>query len=127
MTTTALPEVERQRFAVGRVLRVLVVNPGALIGAIILTALVVGAIFAPLLAPFELYVTDTGPRLSPPTANNLLGTDLHGRDIFSRVLYGGRFSLSVGIATVLFAAVLGSFFGVFIGFVGGRVDAVGSR
>ncbi len=124
---TTLPKPARSRFAAGRVVRALVVNPGALIGAIILTALVIGAIFAPLLAPFELYATDTGPRLSPPTTGNLLGTDLHGRDIFSRVLYGGRFSLSVGIATVLFAAVLGSLFGVFIGFVGGRVDAVGSR
>ena len=111
----------------GKVFQALVVNPGALIGAIILTALVLGAIFAPILAPYELYATDAGPRLSPPTGENYFGTDLHGRDTFSRVLYGGRFSLSVGIATVLFALTLGSMFGIFIGFVGGRVDAVGSR
>ncbi len=128
MTAAALTEVKQRRgISVGRVLRALVVNPGALIGAIILTALVLGAIFAPLLAPFELDITDTGPRLSGPSSANYLGTDLHGRDIFSRVLYGGRFSLSVGIATVLFASILGSLFGLFIGFVGGRVDVIGSR
>ena len=111
----------------GRIFAALVVNPGALIGAIVLTTLVIGAVFAPLIAPYDYYVTDAGPRLSPPTAQNLLGTDLHGRDNFSRILYGGRYSLSVGVATVLFAAILGSLFGVFIGFVGGRIDAVGSR
>ena len=127
MTAVAgVPRATRPRSG-GGILRALIVNPGAFIGAIILTALVIGAVFAPLLAPFELHATDTGPRLSPPSATNFLGTDLHGRDIFSRVLYGGRYSLSVGVATVLFAAVIGSLFGVFIGFVGGRVDAVGSR
>ena len=127
MTAAVMAHPGRGRLTPGRVVRSLVVNPGALIGAIILTALVAGALFAPVLTPFDYYATDTGPRLSPPTATNLLGTDLHGRDIFTRVLYGGRFSLSVGIATVLFAAILGSLFGIFIGFTGGRVDAVGSR
>ena len=127
MTATAISEPAGRRFSLGKVVQSLVVNPGALISAIILTAIVIGAIFAPLLAPYELHVTDTGPRLSPPTVENYFGTDLHGRDTFSRVLYGGRFSLSVGIATVLFALVLGGMFGIFIGFVGGRVDAVGSR
>ena len=127
MTATAIGEPAARRFTPRKVVQALVVNPGALISAIILTALVLGAIFAPLLAPYELYATDTGPRLSPPTGVNYFGTDLHGRDTFSRVLYGGRFSLSVGIATVAFALVLGSVFGIFIGFAGGRVDAVGSR
>lgn len=127
MTAPVMAHRGRGRLAPGRVVRSLVVNPGALIGALILTALVAGALFAPVLAPFDYYATDTGPRLSPPTTANLLGTDLHGRDLFSRILYGGRFSLSVGMATVLFAAVLGGLFGVFIGFTGGRVDALGSR
>lgn len=128
MTAGVLPpRAEPPRTAAGRALRALVVNPGALIGAFILTALVAGALFAPVLAPFDYHATDSGPRLTPPTAANLFGTDLHGRDVFSRVLYGGRFSLSVGIATVVFATVFGSLFGIFIGFAGGRIDAVGSR
>lgn len=127
MTAPAISDPAGRQFNLGKVVRSLVVNPGALIGAIVLTVLIIGAIFAPLLAPYELHVTDTGPRLSSPTAQNFFGTDLHGRDTFSRVLYGGRYSLSVGIATVLFALTLGSMFGIFIGFVGGRVDAVGSR
>ena len=83
MTATVIAPPTRGRLSPARVLRTLVVNPGALPGAIILTALVAGAILAPVLAPFDYYATDTGPRLSPPTTANLLGTDPHGRDTFS--------------------------------------------
>ena len=111
----------------GRRLRRLAVNPGALAGAIVLTTLVLGAVFAPWLAPYDWNETDAGPRLAAPGAAHLFGTDLHGRDVFSRVLYGGRYSLSVGVATVLLALSVGSTVGVTIGYVGGKVDAVVSR
>ena len=110
-----------------RRLRRLAVNPGALAGAIVLTTLVLGAVFAPWIAPFDWNETDAGPRLLPPDGVHLFGTDLHGRDVFSRVLYGGRYSLSVGVATVLLALSVGSAVGIAIGYVGGRVDAVASR
>lgn len=102
-------------------------NPGSVLGAFILIVLVFGAIFAPWLAPFDWNQANVGPVLSPPSSTHLFGTDLHGRDIFSRVLYGGRLSLTVGLATVLFSAVVGFIYGIVIGFLGGRVDAIGSR
>ena len=58
---------------------------------------------------------------------HLFGCDLIGRDLFSRVMYGGRFSLSVGVATVAVSLVFGGLFGTAIGYAGGRVDALGSR
>jgi len=108
-----------------RVWRQLVMNPGAFIGALILLTLVVGAVVAPWVAPYDWKEQFVGPRLSPPSATHWFGTDLFGRDVFSRVLYGGRFSLSVGIATVLFSMIVGSLFGLFIAHFGGRIDHVG--
>ena len=105
--------------------RKLVMNPGAFIGGIILLVLVFSALFAPLIAPHDWKATGVGPRLSAPSAEHLFGTDLHGRDLFSRMLFGGRYSLSVGIATVIFSMVLGSLFGIVIANFGGRIDRFG--
>ncbi|MET0429840.1 MAG: ABC transporter permease [Microvirga sp.] len=102
-------------------------HTGASIGVIILLALVICAVFAPSIAPFDPTETDVGPRLSGPDAVYWLGVDLHGRDIFSRIVWGGRYSLAVGMATVLLALVAGSTIGILLGFSGGRVDAIGSR
>jgi ABC-type dipeptide/oligopeptide/nickel transport system permease subunit len=110
-----------------RALRRFATNPGALIGGFILLVLVAGSLLAPAVAPYDWNATDAGPRLAPPSSKHFFGTDLHGRDIFSRILYGGRLSLSVGLATVLFSALFGSIFGVIIGYLGGRADAIGSR
>ena len=85
------------------------------------------AIVAPLVAPYDWNDTDVGYRLAAPSAEHLFGTDLHGRDIFSRVIAGGRYSISLGIATVLLSLLLGSLIGVVLGFVGGRIDDWGCR
>ncbi|UCH27455.1 MAG: ABC transporter permease [Trueperaceae bacterium] len=108
-----------------KVVRQLVMNPGAFIGALILLVLVFGALFAPWIAPYDWNEQWVGPRLAPPSTDHFFGTDRFGRDVFSRMIYGGRFSLSVGIATVLFSMIIGSLFGVFIGYTGGRVDHFG--
>ncbi|WP_210483888.1 ABC transporter permease [Microvirga antarctica] len=102
-------------------------HPGALVGVFVLLVLIVAAILAPYIAPFDPTETDVGARLSAPDAMHWLGADLHGRDIYSRIVWGGRYSLAVGIATVLLALVIGSSIGIFLGYVGGRVDAIGSR
>jgi ABC-type dipeptide/oligopeptide/nickel transport system permease subunit len=86
---------------------------------------VFGSLFAPLLAPYNWKATNVGPRLSAPSLEHLFGTDLHGRDVFSRMLYGGRYSLSVGIATVLFSMLAGSLFGILVAHFGGRIDHFG--
>jgi ABC-type dipeptide/oligopeptide/nickel transport system permease subunit len=102
-------------------------HPGAVAGLIILTILLAAAILAPLIAPFDPSDNDAGAQLAAPDSTFWFGVDLHGRDIFSRVVWGGRYSLAVGLATVCLALVLGSALGVFLGYAGGRIDAVGSR
>jgi ABC-type dipeptide/oligopeptide/nickel transport system permease subunit len=92
-------------------------HPGAVVGALILAIFVLAAVFD----------DDLGANLSAPTAEFLFGLDLHGRDIFSRVVWGGRYSLTVGVATVAFALVLGTIIGIAIGYAGGKVDTLGAR
>jgi peptide/nickel transport system permease protein len=92
--------------------------------------LLVGAVFAPLLAPHDPYVGALADRLRPPfwmpggDAHYLLGTDVLGRDILSRLLYGARASLSVAVLAVLGAAVVGSAIGICAGYVGGWIDSI---
>jgi ABC-type dipeptide/oligopeptide/nickel transport system permease subunit len=102
-------------------------HPGALAGLIILLLLVLAAIFAPYVAPFDPAETDVGPHLGPPDDTFLLGLDLFGRDVLSRVIWGGRYSLAVGMTTVALALLVGSTVGILLGYIGGRIDAVGSR
>ena len=102
-------------------------NKGSAFGGIFLLIIIIGAIFAPILAPYDWNSIDAGPRLSQPSLDHLFGTDLHGRDVFSRIIYGARYSLSVGIISVTFGIISGSIFGITIAYIGGRVDVIGSR
>jgi peptide/nickel transport system permease protein len=110
-----------------RFLRRLFLHPGAMVGTIVFSALVLAAVLAPLIAPFDWNETDAGPRLAGPSSEHFFGTDLHGRDIFSRVIAGGRYSISLGIATVLLSLFMGSLIGLFLGYTGGKVDIWGCR
>ncbi len=102
-------------------------HSGASVGVVILLVLALCAVFAPWIAPFDPTETDVGPRLAAPDAMYWFGVDLHGRDMFSRIVWGGRYSLAVGMATVLLALLIGSTIGIFLGYSGGRIDAIGSR
>jgi len=82
------------------------------------------AVAAPVLAPYPFDQVDPANGLLSPSWEHLMGTDSAGRDIFSRVLYGARTSLSIGIITVLFGLVTGVFIGALSGYVGGMVDEV---
>ncbi|MGH7359159.1 MAG: ABC transporter permease, partial [Candidatus Rokuibacteriota bacterium] len=96
----------------------------------VLLLIVVVAIFAPWIAPTDPLAVNIRHRLAPPawmvggTSENLLGTDQVGRDLLSRVVYGGRVSLVVGVTAVLISASLGVLLGLGAGYVGGRVDAI---
>ena len=96
--------------------------------AAILLAIVLSAIFAPLLAPHDPLVVDIRHRLAPPawmaggTPDHLLGTDQIGRDLLSRVIYGGRVSLVVGVAAVILSATIGILAGLAAGYFGGSID-----
>lgn len=93
-----------------------------MIGLILLAVLVVSAIFAPALAPFDPYESNLPNSLKPPSANHFLGTDELGRDIMSRILYGARISLLVGVEAVVLALLCGVVLGAVAGFYGGKVD-----
>jgi peptide/nickel transport system permease protein len=87
--------------------------------------IVLSAIFAPLIAPFDPNMSSMAHRLKPLFyRNHLLGTDEEGRDIFSRILYGGRTSLMVGIVPVVIATVVGGLFGIVAGYAGGKLGMI---
>ncbi len=99
-------------------------NPMGALGLGILLLLVVVALAAPLIAPFDPAVQHGGQELLPPGGPYLLGTDEFGRDILSRVIFGSRVSLLVGVAAVVLGAGVGIPTGLIAGYLGGWVDAV---
>nr|WP_209003042.1 ABC transporter permease [Stappia taiwanensis] len=100
-------------------------NPLALIGFLIIVALVLMAIFAPWLATAEPSAQDLGQRLLPPgSAGHLLGTDELGRDIWSRIVYGSRITLMIVTLVAVTAPVFGLLVGTLAGYIGGWVDEV---
>lgn len=105
----------------------LVHNKMALISGIVFFLLCLIAIFAPLIAPYDYYTVDTTKSFLKPCAEHLLGTDQFGRDIFSRVVYGGRWSLTLGVASSLVSTVLGIIVGSIAGYFGDVVDTVVMR
>lgn len=99
-------------------------NKVALVSAIIISIFILGTIFAPLVAPWDPDVQDLSNRLSKPSFEHLLGTDNYGRDVFSRMLYGGRVSLMIGLVPTLISMIIGTVLGLIAGFVGGKTDSV---
>ena len=97
--------------------------PGRVGGAIILLMTIV-ALAAPLIAPYEPNEMNIPNRLSPPSTEHFFGTDETGRDVFSRVLYGSRISLRVGLIAVSISLTLGGIFGMLAGFYGGWTDTL---
>ena len=99
-------------------------NPQAVFGALILAVMLLAAVLAPLLAPFDPSQQDLSRVLEGPSSRHLLGTDDIGRDVLSRILYGGRVSLSIGVAATLVGALTGVPLGLAAGYFGGALDAV---
>ena len=87
-------------------------NKGMLIGLIIFSAIVLSAIFIPMVNGVDPNVMDVVNRLKPPTAEHIFGTDEFGRDLFTRVLYGARSSLIVGCSVALLACFFGTLIGI---------------
>ena len=97
------------------------------LGVIICLAWILAAVFAPLIAPYDPIANDMTARLQAPSAEHWFGTDSFGQDIFSRVIYGGRYSLLAGCLTVVIAGAIGTFYGAIAGYVGGRTDNIMMR
>jgi len=94
------------------------------IGIILVALLIIAALFAPWLAPYEPTAQNILNQLRPPNAANWLGSDDFGRDIFSRLLWGARYSLTIGILAIVIATLVGSLIGMVAGYVGGRFDII---
>ena len=99
-------------------------NPLALAGLLIVACLAIVAVISPLIAPYDPYAIDTWHILEPPSMVHLLGTDTLGRDCLSRLIYGARISLIVGIVAVGIATAIGAALGAVSGYYGGLIDAV---
>ncbi|MFA5308425.1 MAG: ABC transporter permease [Dehalococcoidales bacterium] len=95
-----------------------------LIGFIIVVIIIITAIFAPLLAPYDPIKNDLPHKLEGPSASHLLGTDQNGRDILSRIIYGTRISLLIGFSAVFASAFIGMLMGLTAAYFGGWVFAV---
>ncbi|TMF06283.1 MAG: ABC transporter permease [Chloroflexi bacterium] len=98
-------------------------NPTLLAGLLLLALVVLVAICAPLLTPYDPIVQKLDEAFQPPlSVNHILGTDNFGRDVWSRILYGTRLDLQIGVISVLFPFVFGSLIGIATGYLGGRLD-----
>ena len=102
---------------------------GLIIGTTIIAVIVLMAVFAPLIAPYDPYAQDLSRRLIDPvwgakgSWDNIFGTDALGRDVLSRLIYGARISLLVGFTAAVIAGIIGTALGILGGYYGGKVDA----
>lgn len=99
-------------------------NRGALVGLAILALLVLAALLAPYITRYDPVAISPAERLKPPSAAYWFGTDAFGRDIFTRIVFGSRISLQVGIISVGIALVVGVTLGLLAGYYGGLVDTL---
>ena len=103
-------------------------NPTLLAGLVLLALVVLVAIGAPLLTPYDPIAQNLAEAFKPPfSPNHILGTDNFGRDIWSRIVYGTRLDLQIGLISVLFPFVFGSLMGIATGYLGGWLDTLFMR
>ena len=105
----------------------LAAEPIGLIAGLLVLAYVLGAVLAPLIAPYSPAATDLAARLAPPSRLHWFGTDALGRDVLSRTIYGARVSIMVGVLTVGISAVAGTALGMLGAYYRGGIDLVGAR
>ena len=110
-----------------RVLAKLLSNRLAVLGLILFSLIILAAIFAPLLTVHDPLKIDLRGMLQPPSAEHWFGTDKIGRDVFARVLYGGRISILVGLGSGLIGTAVGVTIGCYTGYVGGWLDQIALR
>ena len=118
MNTEKMKKSSQLREIFGRLLR----NKTAMVGLFILLVLVICAVFAPWIAPYDYAKQDLTNMFDPPSLAHPFGTDNVGRDILSRVIYGARISLVVGVCSVCLAATLGIILGAIAGYYGSLFD-----
>ncbi len=114
-------EAPPKRSEIRRILSIFFGRPLPVIGLVLIVLLIIMAIFAPLLAPYDPYKMDIVNKLQPPSLKHFLGTDSLGRDTLSRVIYGSRTSLIVAVVAITISAAVGIFLGLVAAYFGGAV------
>jgi peptide/nickel transport system permease protein len=114
-------EAPPQYSEIKRILSVFFGRPLPVIGLFIIIMLILAAIFAPAIAPYDPYKMDIIHKLQPPSREHLLGTDSLGRDTLSRIIYGSRTSLIVGISAIGISTIIGLTLGLIAAFFGGAL------
>ncbi len=99
-------------------------NKFALTGLIVITLLIVVALFAPVISPYTPSEQNVFERLQAPSLTHFFGTDDLGRDVFTRMIFGARISLAVGFISVFIILVIGTFLGIVSGYYGGKIDYI---
>ena len=99
-------------------------NKLAAFSAVLIVVIILMAVFAPLVSPYDPYAQALKDRLLTPSAAHLLGTDELGRDMLSRIIYGARISLTIGLVPTLISMVIGTALGLAAGYYGGKIDFV---
>ena len=99
-------------------------NKMAMVGLVQIILLIIMALFADFIAPYGVDDQDLAQKFQPPSAAHLFGTDDFGRDVFSRVIYGSRYSLAIGACAAVLSAAVGMLVGALAGFYGGKTDNV---
>jgi peptide/nickel transport system permease protein len=122
-----LKETKRRSFLADLLIRLVKEKPLGTVGGIIVLALLIVGVFAGLIAPYGYNDIYVGPRLSAPSPEHLLGCDQLGRDLLSRIIYGARISLVVGLSVSAIAALLSTIIGIISGYFGGKLDMVIQR
>lgn len=120
----SLPQQSTRHPFVDQLLKAFRTNKLTWVGAVIFVVIVLVALAAPLLSPYDPLEQHIFDRLEAPSADYWLGTDAYGRDILSRLLYGARVSLVIGVAAIGSAMLIGSVIGIVAGYYGGKIDLV---
>ena len=125
MTDVKAEEIREEREGFfHKSLDILLKNKLTLAGMVIVALIILLGLLAPLVSPWDPNLMNVAGRLQAPSLHHFFGTDEMGRDIFSRILYGARISITVGLSIVIIAAALGVAIGSVSGFCGGRVDRI---
>jgi peptide/nickel transport system permease protein len=122
--STGLGDMPTRRNAV---LAFFLSQPLGFVGLLIILAYAVAAIFAPKLAPYDPEAINFAAQLASPNADHLLGTDKLGRDVLSRLIYGARTALAIGVFSALLGCTLGAIIGAASGYFGGKIDQIIQR
>ena len=120
-------EAKRRSWLLGFLIRLVREKPLGMVGAVVTLLLLFTAIFADFIAPYGMNETWVGGFLTPPSAQFWLGTDNLGRDLLSRVVFGARISVIVGLAAASLGTIVSAVIGITCGYIGGKLDLIVQR